>query len=288
MSTGLTLYSDISARVNDIIEDSLAVARMANVLLPTVTGLSATGIMDRKVNAYSAISFAQAGEEDDTVAQKFEKSALSTLSPKIYRARVDITDARAASDFDAELANAATELGEAAARHIDVAIASNFSSLTGGTIGSAGTVITWRHVTKGLAVLMNQGVPRGEPVFCALHPYQWEVLLASNSVAAATVAVAPQFQNELVAAPSFFTIPQFVGVVFVITNAISVDGSDDAYGAIYARPAVAVDSRKPFDIRPQRNESRELTELNSSMWYVAGAWRPAFGVAILSDASTPS
>ena len=100
MAAGATLYSDISARVNDLIEDSLAVARMTNVLLPTVTSLSARGMMVRKVNEYNALSFTVAGEEDDTGAQQFSKDALSSLTPLIYRARVDITDPRAQSDFD--------------------------------------------------------------------------------------------------------------------------------------------------------------------------------------------
>ena len=73
----------------------------------------------------------------------------------------------------------------------------------------------------------------------------------------------------------------------MVSNAISVDASDDAYGAIYVPQSMALDTRKAFNIRPERDESRELTELNASMWYAYGVWRPAFGVAILSDAITP-
>ena len=288
MAAGLTTFEQISARVNDIIEDSLAVARMSNVLAQTVISKGATGMNPRKVNEYNAITFAAVGEDDDTGAQQFTKDALSTLTPAPYRARVDLTDERVESDFDSEVAGYSMEAGAAAARSIDVNVATNFSSLTGGTIGSAGTVITWAHVTKAYAILMNQGVPASSPVFCALHPYQWEVLLRANTIAGASVAVATQFQNEMSMAPSFFSIPNFVGITFVISNAIAVDGSDDSYGAVYTPQAIAVDTRKAFNIRPQRDESRELTEMNASMWYAHGTWRPAFGVAILSDASTPS
>ena len=287
MTAGLTTFAQISARVNDIIEDSLAVARMANVLAPTVTNLTAGGMNPRKLNEYNAVTFATSGEDDDTSAQQFTKDALSTMTPAAYRARVDLTDQRVESDFDGEVANASMELGSAAARAIDVNIAATFTSLTGGTIGLAGTYITWAHITKAYAVLMNQGVPAGSPVFCALHPYQWEVLLRANSVAGSTIAVSPQFQDRQVSAPNFFSIPQFVGITFVISNAISVDASDDAYGAIYVPQSMALDTRKAFNIRPERDESRELTELNASMWYAYGVWRPAFGVAILSDAIVP-
>lgn len=288
MAAGLTLYSDISARVNDLIEDSLAVARMANVLLGSVTNLSADGMLVRKVNEYNALTFTVAGEADDTSAQNFSKDALSSLTPLIYRARVDITDPRARSDFDSEMANAALELGSAAARHVDVAIAANFTSATGGSVGASGTAPTWRMITKAYALLVNQGVPAGSPIFCALHPFQWEVLLAANSIAAATVAVAPGFQDRMTSSGGFFNIPQFTGITFAVTNAIAVDATPDAIGCMYVPSAFAVDTRKRFDIRPQRDESNELTELNSSMWYVAGTWRPLFAVKITTAATTPS
>lgn len=288
MAAGLTLYSDISARVNDLIEDSLAVARMTNMLLPTITSLTASGMELRKVNEYNALTFATAGEEDDTGAQQFSKDPLTTLTPAIYRARVDITDPRARSDFDREMANASLELGAAAAMHIDSRIATQFASLTGGTIGSAGTTITWRHITKSYALLVAQGIPRGLGVYCALHPYVWEVLLSLTTIAGATVSVAPAFQDRVTDSPNFFQIPRFQGITFVITDAITVDSDGDTKGALYVPQAIAVDTRKAFDIRPQRDESKELTELNASMWYAAGVWRPKFGITILSDAATPS
>lgn len=288
MAAGLTLYSDISARVNGLIADSLAVARMSNYLADTVLGMGAQGMMSRSVNEYNAVTFVAAGEDDDTAAQNFSKDALSTLTPTAYRARIDITDQRAETDFDMEMANASQEFGAASAKHVDNTIADQFSSVTGGTIGSAGTVITWAHITAAYAVLSNQGIPAGAPVYCALHPFQWHPLLNANTIAGASVAVAPAFQDRLVAAPNFFQVPMFQGITFVITNSIDIDASDDAYGCLYVPQAFAVDTRKAFNIRPQRDESRELTELNASMWYACGVWRPGFGVAILSDASTPS
>ena len=42
---------------------------MANVLAPTVTNLSATGMFVRKVNEYNAVTFAATGENDVTSPQ---------------------------------------------------------------------------------------------------------------------------------------------------------------------------------------------------------------------------
>lgn len=288
MTAGNTTYALISSNVNTIIERSWAVARMTNVLLPTVTNLSSVGMNPRRIEEYNAGTWVQAGEDDDVSAQTFTKDTITTLTPARYAMAFNLTDQRMASDYDMAMADASAELGASAGRYVDVQIASNFSSLTGGTIGSAGTVITWAHITKAYAILMNQGVPAGSPVFCALHPYQWEVLLRANTIAGASVSVAPAFQDRMTSAPNFFSIPDFVGITFVVTNAISVNASDDAYGALYVPQALAVDTRRAFNIRPERDESRELTELNSSMWFAHGTWRPLFGVQILSDAVTPS
>jgi hypothetical protein len=261
---------------------------MANVLIPTVTNLSAAGMMNRTVNEYNAVTFVTAGEDDDTSAQTFTKDTLATLTPASYRARIDITDQRAETDFDAEVSNASLELGQAAAKHIDTNIATLFSSVTGGTIGSGvGSTITWRYITDAYTLLVNQNIPAGAPVFCALHPYQWSVLLSANSIAGASVAVAPAFQDRLVAAPNFFNVPAFQGITFVISNSITISGTA-AYGCIYVPQAFAVDTRKVFNVRPERDESRELTELNASMWYAYGVWRPAFAVSLYTKAATPS
>lgn len=291
MATGTTYYSAILAIVNDIIEDSLAVARAANVLLDTITSMSAVGMLTRKVHEYSPLAFAEVGEEDDTAAQKFEKSQLAEITPKIFRASVELTDPRLATDWDSELANASTELGSAAAKHVDLAIADRFDELTGGTIGSGnGSTITWRFISAAQAVLVNNNVPAGSPIFCVLHPFQWEPLIAAVTPAGASVAVAPQFQDKMVNVPNYFTVPRYQGIIFVITNSVLITGgaSPEASGGMYVPQSIAIDTRKTFDIRPERDESRELIELNSSMWYETGVWRSAFGVTLNTDAATPS
>ena len=172
MAAGNTTYSTISANVNTIIERSWAVARMTNVLLPTITNLNSAGMNPRRVEEYNAATWVQAGEDDDVSAQTFTKDTITTLTPARYAMRFDVTDQRAASDYDMVMADAAMEMGSSAGRYVDVQIASNFSSLTGGTMGNAGTAITWAHITKAYSVLVDQGVPAAAPVYCALHPYQ--------------------------------------------------------------------------------------------------------------------
>ncbi len=38
--------------------------------------------------------------------------------------------------------------------------------------------------------------------------------------------------------------------------------------------------RKPFDLEPQRDASKQAWEVNASMWYAFGVRRPDFGVLL--------
>lgn len=178
MAAGTATWSDISGTANQIKADSLAVARMAVLLLPTVTSLSASGMNIRQVDQWNSLTFSQHTEETDEASTDFSKSALATLTPLNYHCRVDLTDERLASDSDAVRAAASLELGSAAAAHVDGAIGDLFGTATAwaGTIGPAnagtavGGTITWRAITKAYALLVNQGVPAGAPIYCAMHP----------------------------------------------------------------------------------------------------------------------
>ena len=302
MAAGTASYGDISAVVNDIQLDSIAVARMANLLIPTVTQYSGIGMNPRNLQQWAEVDFSAHTEETDEASQAFTKSALATLQPVNYHARADLTDERVASDWDNVRAALALEFGSGSAKHVDKAIATLFgtASALGGTIGPSGAgtaangTITWRAITKGLALLQNLNIPQGSPVYCAIHPYQWEVLLSSNSIAAATVSVAPGYQDRMTSSGGFFNIPQFVGVTFIVTNSITITGTAAGaqgtigYGAIYVPQAFAVDTRKGFSIEPQRDASKQAWELNASMWYVAGVLDPKKAVLLRHQAVAPS
>jgi hypothetical protein len=114
---------------------------------------------------------------------------------------------------------------------------------------------------------------------------QWEVLLSSASIAGATVGVAPGFQDRMMA--NYFQVPQAYGITFVVTNAIDISGTA-AYGLLYVPRAIAVDTRKPFSIEPERDASRQVTEFNASMWYFADQYDANAGICLYHNAATPS
>ena len=302
MTAGTASWTDISSVANDLQQDSLAVARMANVLLPTVTTFGGAGMNPRVQYQWAALTFSTHTEETDESSSAFSKSILATLTPVNYHVRADLTDERATSDWESVRAAMATEIGSAAAKHIDTNIATLFGTSTAfaGTIGVANSgtapngTITWRAITKALAILQNANIRAGAPVFCAIHPYQWEVLLSANSIAAATIGVAPGYQDRMVNSGGFFQVPQFVGVTFVVTNSIAITGTAAGangtigYGAMYVPQAFAVDSRKSLAIEPQRDASKQAWEFNASMWYAYGVLDPSRAVLLRHQAVAPS
>jgi uncharacterized repeat protein (TIGR01451 family) len=74
---------------------------------------------------------------------------------------------------------------------------------------------------------------------------------------------------------------------FYVTGLLSIDGSDDAIGGIYAREALVLDMRRGFRIEPFRDPSLRATELNATMVFAHGVWRPTRGIKIISDALAP-
>ena len=275
--------ADIAAFVNPIFEDALFVARDNNLMLPLVKKFDdRTGVAVRQNSQYGTATMNAIGETDDLVSQAFTPSSIATLTPSEFGAQFFVTDLREESDPFQVRADAAMELGMAAAQSVESNLVSQFSSLTGGTVGAAGTVMAMGHFFAMLTLLRNQFAPGPYAFVC--HPFQWHAL-AKAVLPPGTVTNAPNFQDELLRKFWVGTI----GPVDIFTSSnISIDSSDDAYCAMFSPTAIGFDTRRALRIAPQRDESRRGLELNASMVYAKGVWRPKFGVKGLFDAAVPT
>ncbi|MBN1967533.1 MAG: hypothetical protein JW910_22955 [Anaerolineae bacterium] len=284
MTTGQTRYADISTILPDIYEGALFTLRQTNVLVRTVSVFRDTmSMVPRKNSQYGAANPRAVSEGEDVTATQLSRSALSTLTPARYADQFLLTDERIRSDDQNVRADAALELGAAFAVYVDEQIAGNFSSLTGGTIGTAGGTLTWDSIINARAMMQTLKVP--PPYFCALHPYQWGYLVKS-ALTGTQINNAPAFQDALVS--TYFVSSLVAGVVFVVTPSITVNSSDDATGAMYSPRALAYDERQAFAIEPERDASRQAWELNANLHFAHGTWAPARGIQLVGDAATPS
>lgn len=283
MPPSLNPSANIAAFVNTIFEDALMVARDNNLMLPLVTYFGDRSGTATRTNSQNGTATIQSiGETTDLTSQAFTPAALASLTPAEAGGQFFLTDLRVETDSFQVRNDAALELGLATAQKIETDLLGNFSSLTGGTVGAAGTVITWGHFFAGLSRLRAQNAPL--PYVYVCHPFQWHQLGKAAAVGA-TVTNSPALQDEVTRR---FYVQTVAGVDIYTSANIAVDGSDDAVGGMFSRAAIAYDNRRSPRLEPERDASRRGWELNMTTVYANGVWRPKFGIQMKFDASLPS
>lgn len=276
--------TNIAAFVQTIYEDAMLVVRDNALATSLVTVYSdRSGTAARTRSDWGTATIQAIGETDDMTSQAFSPTAGNSLTPAEAGGQFFLTDLRVETDpFDVR-SDAAMELGMAVADKIDVDIFGNFSSLTGGTVGASGSVITWNYFNAMLARLVAQKAPR--PYVFVCHPYQWNSLAKAASVAAAARTNAPEYLMEAVARNYF--IANYSGVDIFVTSNVPLS-TNDAYAAMFSRPAIAFDVRRSPRLEPERDASRRGWELNMSVVYGEGVWKANYGIQGLFDCTAPA
>lgn len=278
--------TDISSFINTIFEASMLVARDNNFMTGVVRVFNdRQGLAPRKNSQYGGMTINSLAETDDMVGQSFTPSNIATITPSEAGGQYFFTDNRVKSDPFSVINDASQDMGLAMATKMETDLISNFSSFTGGTVGSAGSVITWNYLLAAEAQLKARKAPY--PYFVALSPYQWQPLAKAASVASTSATNAsPDLLNEV--NKGMFFVKQVGGLFIYTTSNISSDASDDAVGGMWSRDAIALDIRTQPYIERERDASRRGTELNLSTTYGHGVWRPTFGIKLVFDNAVPT
>jgi hypothetical protein len=284
----LNTESDISAFVQVVQEDVYFAIRDTAVMqnLVSVFG-DMQGLAPRTSHSYAAGTVVTIGESDDLTSTAWTPTAGGTITPAEIGLQYFLTDSRIESEPLINLqTDAAKELGLAAADKIESDLLTDMASFTGGTIGAAGTAITWGYVMAAAAVLRSKIKNRNVPLNCVMHDYQWYVLGKSNSIAASSVQnSSDSLKNQ---AMKNWYVGTYAGIRFFTTSNLTIDTNTDAYAGMFVADALALDWRRKVRVKPERDESRRGLELNLSSVYAHGVWRPTQGVTMLFDAATPS
>jgi hypothetical protein len=275
--------TNIAAFVQTIYEDAMLVVRenaLATSLVTIYNDRSGTAARTR--SDYGTATIAAIGETDDMTSQAFSPTAGNSLTPAEAGAQFFLTDLRVETDPFPVRSDAAMELGMAVADKIDVDIFSNFSSLTGGTVGTSGSVCTWNYFSAMLARLVAQKAPR--PYIFVCHPYHWYEL-AKAVGPAATRTNAPEYLMEAVARN--YWVGSYSGVDIYTSSNVPLS-STDAYAAMFSRPSLAFDNRRSPRLEPERDASRRGWELNLTTVYAHGVWKSTYGIQGIFLASAPA
>lgn len=277
---GESTYNAISGLVANITDIALLTASEQSVMpaLVRVFGDSNSGT-SRVWATYTGGTVVSLAEISDLSAQTFTPAAAGTLSPTLFGMQYYLTDLRITSDPFGAQRDAGQDLGRVFGVKVDSDLVGNFSSLTGGTVGTAGGTLTWANVHRAAAYLRANFAP--QPYACVLRPEQWYYLTSASS-GVPTLMQSPEWMNSLAAQ---YYVSSWGGIDFFIDA--NITSGTAAVGAMFATDAMAYDLRRAFRIETQRDASRGGGgwELNASMVYAEGVYRPTFGCQMIGTSS---
>lgn len=275
-------YADIAAYIGTIFEDAMLMARDNNIIAGLVqTFDDQSGDANRTNSRYGTATMSHVAETDDLATQSFTPSPYMTLTVGEVAAQFFLTDRRIDNDPFGAQSDARTELGMAMASQIESDVLSDFANLTGGTVGVAGSVMTWGQVFAA-ETLLRQNLTPG-PYAMVISPFQWYSLGTVPTIVGAQARNAPDFQNESMR--NFWIAG--VGMVDIYVTA-NIAAGTAALGAMFGRDAIALDRRRAPRLEPERDASRRGWELNLSAVYGHGVWHPEHGVKMIGSGVAPT
>lgn len=271
-----------SATLDDLFANIIAQARFTaeeqSLMMGLVTQYNIGNQAGKTIQVpkYPAIAAADLTEGTDMTSTTVSTSSVSITVGEVG-AQVLLTDlaAMGAGNPAEELG---TVLGNAIATKIDtdlIALFDGFSS----SIGTAGAEITVADLFKAAATLRANKVTG--VINAVVHPYQAYQLKANLTNTFANPN-GGDLQNEAMRNGYVGTI---AGINVYESANVSIDGSDDAKGAVFAPEALAIAMKRDFQIEPQRDASNRAFELNATAIYGVGELDDSFGVEVLSDAA---
>ncbi len=229
-----------------------------------------------QVPKYPAVTAADLTEGTDMSSSTVSTSSV-TITVGEVGAQVVLTDVAAMG-----AGNPAEELGTVLGNSIATKIDTDLIALFDGfstALGGAGTEITVADIFKAAATLRNNKA-QGD-IFAVVHPFQAYQLKANltNTFANPNGGDA---QNTAMVNSYVGTI---AGVDIYESSNITVDGSDDAKGAVFSREALAIAMKRDFQIETQRDASLRAFELNATAIYGVGELDDTYGVEMLFDSA---
>lgn len=243
--------------------------------LVTVYNIEAQPGVTIQVPKYPAVAAADLTEGTDMTSTTVSTSSVSVTVGEVG-AQVFLTDlaAMGAGNPADELG---TVLGNAIATKMDVDAIGLFDGFST-SLGATTTELTVAYLFQAAAILRANKAPgRLVGVF---HPYQTYALKANLTNTFANPN-GGDLQNEAMRTGYVGTI---AGIDIFESSNVSVDGSGDAKGAVFAPEAIAMAMKRDFNMEPERDASNRGFELNATAIYGVAELDDAYGVEMYFDA----
>ena len=274
-------YTGISTLIANVYNNAVHAAFEGNVISPHIeVWQDSSSPAPRVFGSYSGGTFLAVAESADNAAQAFNASVGGTLTPAVYAQMIELTNRRLRAEPGRAQREAGIHLGNTLASSVDTQLAGLFSSLSGGTVGTAGGTLTWANVFLAQAKMRTNKL--AGPYTCVLHPVQWYYLTSASS------GVPTLMQSEAIKDSVVGTFYQasFGGIDFFVDA--NITSGTAAVGGMFVRDAMVLDIRQPFKIEPQYDAKISGNggwEINASMEYAYGVYQPTHGVNMVGTSS---
>ena len=274
-ATTSTTLDDLFA---NIILQARFTAEEESLMLGLVTRYDIGEVAGKTVQVpkYPAIT-AGALTEGTDMSSTTVSTTSQTITVSEVGAQVILTDlaAMGAGNPAEELG---TVLGNAIATKIDTDLIALFDGFST-SLGGAGTEITVADLMKAAATLKTNKA-RGQ-MAAVVHPYHAYQLKANLT----NTFVNPNggdLQND---AMRNAYVGQIGGIDIYESSNVSINGSDDAKGAVFVPEALAIAMKRDFNLETQRDASLRAFELNATAIDGVGELDDDYGVELLFDAA---
>jgi N4-gp56 family major capsid protein len=276
------MAASTTSTLDDLFVNIVAQARFTaeeNALLRnlvTVYDISGQEGKTVQVPKYPSVTAALLTEGTDMSSTTVSTSSVSVTVAE-NGAQVFLTDmaAMGAGNPADELG---TVLGNSIATKMDTDVIALFDGLST-SIGAAATELTASHLFQAAATIRANGIT--SPLVGVFHPKQIYNLIA-NLTASGVNPNGGDLQNEAMRTGFVGTI---AGIDLYQSSNITVDGNDDAKGAVFAREAFAMAMKRDFNLEPERDASNRGFELNATAIYGVAELDDSYGVEMFFDAA---
>ena len=278
-----TTSSTLSELYVNITQEAIFTFQETSVMRPLVTVYPINGQGKTvEVPVYPTVSAAAVNEATD-----LSNTAVNPTSATITASEVGVMTTLTDLGRDSASRNVAADIGklfgEALAKKVDtdlVGLLDDFASAN--DQGGAGTELTADLLFKAQAILRTANVPA--PYYGVFHPkavFNLKKTLTQAGYSGTATAMS-DIGNE---ALRNGYIGRIAGIdVFENAN-ISIDASDDAYGAVFHPASLGLAIKEEIKIETQRDASLRATEVVGSIVYGTGVIKDTFGVSVLTDAA---
>lgn len=272
--TTSTTLDDLFA---NIILQARFTAEEQSIMLGLVTRYDIGNVAGKTVQVpkYPAITAADLTEGTDMSATEVSTSSVTVTVGEVG-SQVVLTDMAAfgAGNPAAELG---TVLGNAIATKMDTDLIALFDGFST-SLGATTQEITVADIFNAASRLKAAKAP-GQ-YSAVLHPYQAYQLKANMTNTFANPN-GGDLQNEAMRTGFIGTV---AGVNIYESANVTIDGSGDSKGAVFAPEAIAIAMKRDFNIETERNASLRAFELNATAVYGVAELDDSYGVEMYFDA----